>query len=209
MSATCSCQSGCSSAPTDPRFRKALWVALFTLFGARLIEHIPLPAMAASILLICWGLVDIHGVRALWRVSRSEFLVMSLTFAATLLLELQTAIYAGVLASLFFYLKRTSRPRVQQWREGEDDVLRLEGSIFFGACPYLQHRLQRCEGARVVVEAQQVNFIDYAGVEMLHQEARRLLGQNRSLTLRQARPQVVEELLKLEGPEHCPVLFET
>ena len=29
MSATCSCQSGCSSAPTDPRFRKALWVALF------------------------------------------------------------------------------------------------------------------------------------------------------------------------------------
>ncbi|PAU56502.1 SulP family inorganic anion transporter [Pseudomonas indica] len=187
----------------------ALWVALFTLFGARLIEHIPLPAMAASILLICWGLVDIHGVRALWRVSRSEFLVMGLTFAATLLLELQTAIYAGVLASLFFYLKRTSRPRVQQWREGEDDVLRLEGSIFFGACPYLQHRLQRCEGARVIVEAQQVNFIDYAGVEMLHQEARRLLGQNRSLTLRQARPQVVEELLKLEGPEHCPVLFET
>ena len=29
MSATCSCQSGCSSARTDPRFRKALWVALF------------------------------------------------------------------------------------------------------------------------------------------------------------------------------------
>lgn len=43
---------------------------------------------------------------------------MALTAAATLLLELQTAIYAGVLASLFFYLKRTSRPRVQQSREG-------------------------------------------------------------------------------------------
>ena len=44
---------------------------------------------------------------------------MALTAAATLLLELQTAIYAGVLASLFFYLKRTSRPRVQQSREGD------------------------------------------------------------------------------------------
>ena len=38
-------------------------------------------------------------------------MVMSLTCLATLLLELQTAIYAGVLASLFFYLKRTSQPR--------------------------------------------------------------------------------------------------
>ena len=30
----------------------------------------------------------------------------------------------------------------------------------------------------------------------------------RSLVLRQARPQVVEEILKLEGAERCPVLFE-
>lgn len=29
MSATCCSPSGCSSAPADPRFRKALWVALF------------------------------------------------------------------------------------------------------------------------------------------------------------------------------------
>ena len=29
MSATCCSRSGCSGAPADPRFRKALWVALF------------------------------------------------------------------------------------------------------------------------------------------------------------------------------------
>ena len=63
-------------------------------------------------------------------------------------------------------------------------------------------------GTRVVIEAQQINFIDYSGVEMLHQEARRLLRQNRSLTLRGARPQVVEELRKLEGPKQCPIRFE-
>ena len=186
----------------------ALWVALFAIFGAGLIAHIPIPAMAGSILLIAWGLVDHRGIRALLRVSRAEFVVMSLTCIATLLLELQTAIYAGVLASLFFYLKRTSQPRVQHWRDGEDDVLRVGGSIFFGASHYLQVRLQRMHGARVVIEAQQINFIDYSGVEMLHQEARRLLRQDRSLTLRQARPQVVEELRKLEGSEKCPIRFE-
>ena len=48
-----------------------------------------------------------------------------------LVVELQTAIYAGVLASLFFYLKRTSQPRVQHWRDGEAEVLRVGGSIFW------------------------------------------------------------------------------
>lgn len=186
----------------------ALWVALFALFGAGLIAHIPIPSMAASILLICWGLVDHRAIRALFRVSRAEFVVMGLTCVATLLLELQTAIYAGVLASLFFYLKRTSQPRVQHWRDGDEDVLRVGGSIFFGASHYLQVRLQRLQGERVVIESQQINFIDYSGVEMLHQEARRLAGLGRSLTLRGARPQVVEELKKLEGPDKCPIYFE-
>jgi SulP family sulfate permease len=186
----------------------ALWVALFAVTGAGLIAHIPIPAMAGSILLISWGLIDHRGIRALFRVSRSEFVVMALTCLATLLLELQTAIYAGVLASLFFYLKRTSQPHVQQWRDGDEDVLRVGGSIFFGASHYLQVRLQRAEGAKVVIDAQQINFIDYSGVEMLHQEARRLKKQNRSLTLRGARPQVVEELHKLEGAAHCPIRFE-
>ncbi|AUM67510.1 SulP family inorganic anion transporter [Pseudomonas fluorescens] len=186
----------------------ALWVALFAVAGANLIAHIPIPAMAGSILLIAWGLVDHRGIRALYRVSRAEFVVMSLTCLATLLLELQTAIYAGVLASLFFYLKRTSQPRVQHFREGEAEILRVGGSIFFGASHYLQARLQRLQAQRVVIDAQQINFIDYSGVEMLHQEARRLLSQGRSLTLRMARPQVVEELLKLEGAQKCPIHFE-
>lgn len=186
----------------------ALWVALFAVAGAKLIAHIPIPAMAGSILLIAWGLVDHRGIRALYRVSRAEFVVMSLTCLATLLLELQTAIYAGVLASLFFYLKRTSQPRVQHFREGEAEILRVGGSIFFGASHYLQVRLQRLQAQRVVIDAQQINFIDYSGVEMLHQEARRLRGQGRSLTLRMARPQVVEELLKLEGAQACPIHFE-
>ena len=186
----------------------ALWVALFAVTGAGLIAHLPIPAMAGSILLICWGLIDVRGIRALLQISRAEFLVMALTAMATLLLELQTAIYAGVLASLFFYLKRTSQPRVLQSREGETDVLRVGGSIFFGAAHYLQVRLQRCQGPHVLIDARQVNFIDYSGVDMLHREARRLMRNGGSLTLQRARPQVVEELQKLEGAQACPIRFE-
>ena len=137
----------------------------FAVTGAKLIAHIPIPAMAGGMLLISWGLVDTRGIRALWRVSRAEFAVMALTCVATLWLELQTAIYAGVLASLFFYLKRTSQPRVQHWREGDEDILQVGGSIFFGASHYLQVRLQRMHGARVVIEAQQ----EHHGVDYFHE----------------------------------------
>lgn len=185
----------------------ALSVALFALFGSRLFAYVPIPAMAASILLICWGLLDMTAVKALKRVSRSEFLVMLLTVLATLLLELQSAIYAGVLASLIVYLKRTSQPRVRQWQEGETDWLCIEGSIFFGACPYLQQLLQRSSARRVMIDARHINFIDYAGVSMLHQEARRLQTQQRNLVLHHARPHVISEIEKLEGRERCPVQF--
>ena len=188
----------CAGSPLAGVF-SALWVALFAWGGADLIGHIPLPAMAAGILMICWGLLDGRGVRQLWRVSRAEFAVMALTLAATLLLELQTAIYAGVLASLFFYLKRTSQPRVLQTRQGDEEVLRIEGSIFFGACPYLQRLIQKSQAGRLVLDAHHVNFIDYAGVSLLHDEARRLGGEGRCLVLRRARPQVERELRKLEG----------
>lgn len=50
-----------------------------------------------------------------------------------------------------------------------------------------------------MLDAHHVNFIDYAGVSLLHDEARRLGGEGRCLVLRRARPQVERELRKLEG----------
>ncbi|GIZ10712.1 SulP family inorganic anion transporter [Pseudomonas sp. NCCP-436] len=173
----------------------ALLVALLTLLGAGWLTYVPLPVMAAGILLICWNLVDRPAIGALWRGSRTEFTVLLLSTMATLLLELQTAIYAGVLASLFFYLKRTAQPQVRRWQDGDAEVLRIEGSIFFGACPYIQLLLQGSRATRVVLDARYVNFIDYAGVQMLRQEAQRLRTQQRCLVLRRARPQVLAELV--------------
>ena len=58
-----------------------------------------------------------------------------------------------------------------------------------------------------MIDARHINFIDYAGVSMLHQEARRLQTQQRNLVLHHARPHVISEIEKLEGRERCPVQF--
>lgn len=185
----------------------ALWVALLAVLGARLIEHVPLPAMAAGILLIAWGLIDRPALRALYRSGRAECLVAGLTALATLLLPLQNAIYAGVLASLVFYLRRTSTPRVLRQRNDEEEVLRIEGSIFFGACDYLQRLMRQCDRPRLVLDARQVNFIDFAGAVLLQQEARRLHAEGRRLVLRHARPQV-REALGRQADEGCRLHYE-
>ena len=185
----------------------ALWVALLAVLGARLIEHVPLPAMAAGILLIAWGLIDRPTLRALYRSGRAECLVAGLTALATLLLPLQNAIYAGVLASLVFYLRRTSTPRVLRQRNDEEEVLRIEGSIFFGACDYLQRLMRQCDRPRLVLDARQVNFIDFAGAVLLQQEARRLHAEGRRLVLRHARPQV-REALGRQADEGCRLHYE-
>ncbi|SDI58449.1 SulP family inorganic anion transporter [Pseudomonas panipatensis] len=177
----------------------AAWVAALAWLGSRSLAQIPLPAMAGGILLIAWGLVDRPALRALWRGSRSEFAVMAATAVATLLLPLQNAIYAGVLASLLVYLKRTSQPRVQRWEGPGEEILRVEGSIFFGACDYLQRLIQRSSARRLVLDAQHVNFIDFAGAHMLQQEARRLVGEGRHLVLRNARPRLRDELARQMG----------
>ncbi|MNO03758.1 hypothetical protein D3C81_2245530 [compost metagenome] len=53
-----------------------------------------------------------------------------------------------------------------------------------------------------------MNFIDFAGARMLHQEARRLAGEGRRLVLRHARPQVIAELAKQAG-EGGNIQFES
>ena len=119
-----------------------------------------------------------------------------ITFVATLTLQLEFAIYAGVLLSLLLYLNRTSRPGLEdvkpfpgQWppafsaATGLPDcpqlkIVRINGSIFFGAVNHLQEALQQIDAREpmhrhLLLVASGINFLDLAGAHLLAQEARR------------------------------------
>jgi SulP family sulfate permease len=130
------------------------------------------------------------------RTSRSETAVLAVTLVATLTAELEFAIYIGVLLSLMLYLKRTSRPRIVDVKPDPTEhsymlttqsglpdclqlkLLRINGSIFFGAVDHVQGILQRVDDENpqqkhLLLEMTGVNFIDVAGAEMLALEAKR------------------------------------
>ncbi len=174
----------------------AVLLLVLMLFLAPWAVYLPMPAMAGLLFVVAWGLFDWHHMRAIVRASRQEAGVLLATLAATLTLQLEFAIYIGVLLSLMLYLNRTSRPPLVALRPAQSGwpaalstdveppgrapltVLRLDGSIFFGAVSHLAEGLQQvdeADGARrhVLLLAGGVNFVDFAGAQMLASEARR------------------------------------
>ena len=174
----------------------ALMLMLILLLVAPLARFLPIPTMAAILFMIAWGLIDVKAVKTILRTSRSESAVLVVTLIATLTAQLEFAIYIGVLLSLMLYLNRTSRPRILDVKpdpaehgylfstqSGLPDcpqlkIVRINGSIFFGAVDHVQRLLQSVDAdtpmqKHLLIDATGINFIDIAGAEMLALEARR------------------------------------
>jgi SulP family sulfate permease len=174
----------------------AVALLMILLFLAPLARYLPTAAMAGILFVVAWGLVDVEHIREIVRVSRQETAVLAVTFVATLTLNLEFAIYTGVLLSFLLYLNRTSRPGLEdvkpfpgQWppafsaTTGLPDcpqlkIVRLNGSIYFGAVNHLQEALQLIDEREplhrhLLLVASGINFVDLAGAHLLGQEARR------------------------------------
>jgi sulfate permease, SulP family len=174
----------------------AVFLLLIMLFLAPYARLLPIAAMAGILFVVAWGLVDFHHIGEIMRASRQETTVLASTFVATLTLDLEFAIYIGVLLSLFLYLNRTSKPGVEEVRPlaatgpttfgpgaGDDvherlKIVRVNGSIFFGAVNHLQEAFQAIDErdpakVHLLLVASGINFVDLAGAQMLGHEARR------------------------------------
>ncbi|HEX9020597.1 MAG TPA: SulP family inorganic anion transporter [Nitrospirota bacterium] len=192
---------------------------LILLIVAPLTAYLPIPAMAGVLLLVAWNLVDFHHITTIVRTSRQEAAVLAVTFLATLLVELEFAIYVGVMLSLLLYLNRTSHPgfvtlvpehvdhhqrfinveRRQLPECPQLKVLRVDGSLFFGAVNHFAEQLRAVtrespEQAHILIVGGGINFIDVAGAETLANEARRLRLEGRELYLCSLKGEVVEIL---------------
>ena len=174
----------------------AVSLALIVLLIAPLIAYLPIAAMAGVIVIVGYRLIDVHRIVDITRSSRRETAVCITTFLATLFVQLEFAIYLGVMLSLIFYLMRTSHPVVHavapdpksHGRQMLADpnlpscpqlkIVRIDGSLFFGAIDHVQNTLQAFsetypEQKHLLIIASGINFIDVSGAEMLVHEARR------------------------------------
>ena len=183
----------------------ALWLLVLVAFSAGLLAWIPMPAIAALLLLISWSLFDWAGWRRLWSHSRQDFAVAATTFVATVSIRLEVAILLGTILSLVTYLYRTSKPAIRIM--GFDTtgaarpfvvrsdvpaplpecpqlkMIRMEGEVYFGAVSHVSDLLRDLRAPasspkHLLVMAKSMNFIDLAAAEMWRAElvARRACG---------------------------------
>jgi len=82
----------------------AISLAAILLLIAPLTAYLPIPSMAGILLLVAYSLVDIHHIKRIIRTSRPEAVILLTTFLATLLVELEFAIYVGVILSSCYIL---------------------------------------------------------------------------------------------------------
>ena len=197
----------------------AVMLMAIVLLVAPYAAYLPNAAMAAILFLVAWGLIDFHHIKRIARASRAETAVLATTFFATLFLELEFAIFLGVMLSLILYLSRTSRPRVVPRVPNPDDprrrfttdsrlpecpqlkIVRIDGSLFFGAVPHVRDVLKgyetnRPEQKHLLLVASGINFVDVAGAEFLVEEAKRRRNLGGGLYLYQVKEGACETLKK-------------
>ena len=78
----------------------AVLLVVVLLGVAPLAAYLPLAVMAALLFVVAWGLINVDEMRRIVRTNRGEALVLGVTFFATLAIQLEFAIFVGVLASL-------------------------------------------------------------------------------------------------------------
>lgn len=160
-----------------------------------LAAYLPTAAMAGILFLVAFGLIDFAHIRSILRTSKQESAVLLVTIIGTLI-DLEKGIFLGIILSLVLYLYRTSRPEIVpvvpdpdpssyyfEPAEGKPEcpqykMLRIQGSIFFGAVDHVQQELQRIDEEapqqkHLMLAATNMNFVDVAGAELLVQESRR------------------------------------
>jgi SulP family sulfate permease len=172
----------------------ALFLLAIVVVVAPLGAHLPFAVMAGLLFVVAWGLVDIAEMRMIVRTNRAEAAVLALTFFATLFTKVELAILVGVIASLVVYLNRTTHPRItpvlpdpaspqRHFAPAPDparrcpqlEILRIDGSLFFGAVEHVHGEIEGAIAARpgvrnVLFVGSGVNFIDVAGCELLARE---------------------------------------
>jgi SulP family sulfate permease len=182
----------------------AIFLLLIVLLVAPLAAYLPVPAMAAILFIVAWSLIDFHHIGEILKRHKRERIILAITFVGTLV-DLEKGIFLGILVSLLFYLQRTSQPSIRELvplaselgnprrkfqpaapdepRCPQMTMLRVEGSIFFGAVEHVQQHFRNVDEANpqkkhLLLAARAIGFIDLAGAALLAGEAarRRKLG---------------------------------
>jgi SulP family sulfate permease len=203
----------------------AVFLLVFMFLLGPLIANIPLASLAAVLVIVAWNMSETDHIRHFMRAPMGDRIVLVLTFALTVLVDLTVAIGVGVvLAALMFMhqMAGVSALRSAVALDEQDDpvsdtarkraglpagveLFELHGPLFFGVAEHLIDILQRI-GPRphaYVINLREVPLVDATGAKTLHDFIERCARHRVAVFLVGLRPPVAATLGEMHTLPHA------
>jgi SulP family sulfate permease len=169
----------------------ALVIVVMLLFFTGLFATLPHAVLAAIVMVSVVGLMDLKSSRHHWSIHRNDTITEVATLLLVLFMGVEIGLAAGVLLSVAFFIRTSSRPNITQvGRMAETDhfrsikrydvetlphvlALRVDENIYFANAAQIEDkflkRSQRRKGTRhLLIVCSSVNMIDATGLQMLN-----------------------------------------
>jgi len=158
-----------------------LLIVVFTI--APLVSRIPLAALAGVLFATTVRMVQIGSLRAIAKATRTDAVILALTFTLTVALDLVTAVIAGLGVAVVLALRAVARtanlqpiPLELGDHHSEEHALlrehivayRLDGPLFFAAAQHFLRELAAVSDIKVIIlRMSRISTMDATGAHVL------------------------------------------
>lgn len=207
----------------------ALTLLLVLLLLAPLAARIPLCALSAILFVVAWNMSEArHFLRMARTAPRADVVILLVTFALTVLVDLVVAVNIGVILALLQFLRRMSEAvevpqlggaplsielQARGWPAPPPGLLiySIEGPLFFGAVDALERALGQTHSdpPALVIRLGRVPFMDITGIQALAEAMQNLERRGVRTLLCEANHRVLRKLVRagLVRRDEMPVRY--
>lgn len=189
----------------------ALTLLVITLGAGKWAALIPMPVLAAILVVVAYHMSEWRAFRAELRAPRSDVIVLLTTFSLTVLVDLTVAIEVGMVLAAFLFVRRmaqvTSIREISREIEDEEEqpaddafaralppgvvLYEVSGPFFFGAAETFKDTFARIgQKPRVlIIRMRNVPALDSTAMHALGEVIRRSQGDGTRVILAEVQPQ--------------------
>ncbi|TGD76979.1 MULTISPECIES: SulP family inorganic anion transporter [Hymenobacter] len=170
----------------------AVMLLVFIMFGASLIERVPMAALTGLMIMVAVGTFEWASLKTFGKMPVSDLIVMVLVTAITVLLHnLALAVLIGVIiAALVFAWENAKRIRARKYVD-EAGVRHYEiyGPLFFGSAQAFGEKFDVLDDPReVIIDFKESRVADMSAIEALNKLTERYHRAGKTVHLRHLSP---------------------
>jgi len=188
----------------------AIALLCFVLFGAPLIEQIPIAALVGVMFMVVIGTFAWSSFRILHKIPKPDAFVLIAVSAITVWQDLAVAVIAGVIMSALVFAWK-SATMIRARKRIKDDgtkVYEIWGPLFFGSVQNFNSKFDfKTDPDKVEIDFIESKVSDHSGVEALRNMANKYLENGKQVKLTHLSPDCKSLLLKWD-PEFESVIEE-